>query len=72
MSATNPAPVQIVPKINPDDYGTKVVLCGALLYAPLSFLVAVSLSNRIRVKTFFGLDNIVALAGIVSHLRYTN
>lgn len=58
-------PLQFKPKINPDDHGTKVVLCGALLYAPLALLVVVSLSNRVRAKTFFGIDNIVTICGIV-------
>jgi len=54
------------PKINPNDHGTKVVLCGALLYAPLSLMTAVSLTNRARAKTFFGVDNIITVTGIVS------
>lgn len=65
MATANVVPLQFKPKINPDDHGTKVVLCGALLYGPLALMVVVSLSNRIRAKTFFGVDNIITIAGIV-------
>lgn len=55
----------IVPKINPEDHGAKVVLCGALFLPPIALMAALSIYNRVRAKTLFQIDGIVTLCGTV-------
>jgi hypothetical protein len=64
MADSSSHPV-FVPKINSEDHGAKIVICGALILPPITMMVALSVYNRVRAKTLFQVDGLVTLLGTV-------
>jgi hypothetical protein len=65
MAAHPTSALAFVPKINPEDHGAKIVLCGALILTPITMMAALSVYNRFRSKTLSQIDGIVTLCGTV-------
>jgi hypothetical protein len=55
------------PKINQDNHGAKVVLCGALILPPVMMMAALGIYNRVRSKTLYQIDSLITLLGTVCH-----